>query len=184
VKTLIATELIKHGGQILLRRINKLIYMIWDQESMPAEWKEGLICPISKKGDKLQSNNYRGISLLNVTYKILSNIILKRLNVYTEETAGEYQYGFRPNSSTIDQIFVMRQTMKKCYEYSTDLHMVFIDFRQAFDSIYRNQLFMAESYGIPEKIIKLINMTLNNNTSKLLIANNSCRHFNISTGVR
>jgi sorting nexin-29 len=75
--------------------------------------------------------------------------------------------------------------MEKCYEYNTDLHMLFIDFRQAFDSIYRNQLFMAlESYGIPVKIIRLLKMTLNNNTSKALVANNSSRHFNISTAVR
>jgi hypothetical protein len=75
---------------MLLRRIHKLIYMIWDQEIMPAEWKEGLICPVFKKGDKLQCNKCRRIILLNVTYTILSNIILKRLNVYIKEIVGEY----------------------------------------------------------------------------------------------
>jgi sorting nexin-29 len=79
----------------------------------------------------------------------------------------------------------MRQTMEKCYEYNTDLHLLFIDFRQAFDSIYRSQIFMAlESYGIPERIIRLIQITLNDNTSEVLVANNSSRHFTISTGVR
>jgi hypothetical protein len=73
----------------------------------------------------------------------------------------------------------------KISEYNTDLHVLFIDFRQAFDSIYRNQLLMAlESYGISEKIIRLIKMTSNDNTSKVPVANNSSRHFNISTGVR
>jgi hypothetical protein len=63
--------------------------------------------------------------------------------------------------------------------------MLFIDFRQAFDSIYRDQLFMAlEPYSIPEKIIRLIKMTLNDNIFKVLVANNSSRYFNISTGVR
>jgi sorting nexin-29 len=117
------------------------------------------------------NNNYRRITLLNVTYKMLSNIIFKGLNVCTEKTVGEYQCGFLPNRSTIDQIFVMRQTMEKCYEYNTDLHMLFIDFKQAVDSIDRNQLFMAlESYGIPEKITRLLKMTLNDNTSKVLVA--------------
>jgi sorting nexin-29 len=87
--------------------------MIWTQERMPAEWRKGLICPIFKKGDKLQCNNYRGINLLNVTYKILSNIFLRILNVYTEERVGKYQCRFRPNRSTIDQILVMRQTREK-----------------------------------------------------------------------
>jgi hypothetical protein len=40
-----------------------------------------------------------------------------------------------------------------------------------------------ESYGIPEKIIRLINMTLNDNISKVLVANSS-RHCNISKGLR
>jgi hypothetical protein len=52
----ITTKLIKHGDQILLRGIHKLMYMIWTQERMPAEWRKGLICPIFKKGDKLQCN--------------------------------------------------------------------------------------------------------------------------------
>jgi hypothetical protein len=58
--------------------------------------------------------------------------------------------------------------------------MLFIDFRKAFDREYRNQLFMAlESYGLPENIIKIIKMALNDNTSRVLVANNSSRHFTI-----
>jgi hypothetical protein len=36
--------------------------MIWDQERMPAEWKEAPMCPVFKEGDKLHCNNYRGIT--------------------------------------------------------------------------------------------------------------------------
>ena len=45
------------------------------------------------------------------------------------------------------------------------------DFRQAFDSVHRNKLFTArEFYGIPQKIMMLINMKLNENMSKVLRA--------------
>jgi len=47
-----------------------------------------------KKGDKTDCNNYRGISLLPTTYKILSNILLSRLIPYAEETTGDHQCEF------------------------------------------------------------------------------------------
>jgi len=46
---------------------------------LPEEWKELIIVPIYKKGDKTDYGNYRGISLLSTTYKILSNSLLSRL---------------------------------------------------------------------------------------------------------
>jgi len=39
---------------------------------LPDAWKESIIVPIYKKGDKTDSNNYRGISLLPNTYKVCS----------------------------------------------------------------------------------------------------------------
>lgn len=41
---------------------------------------------------------------------------------------------FRLNRSTIDNIQTIEKMYEKCYEYSTDLHNVFVDFKQAFDS--------------------------------------------------
>jgi len=66
-----------------------------------------------KKGDKIDCNNYRGISLLPTTYKILSNILLSRLIPYAKEVIGDHQCGFRRNRSTIDHIFCIRQILEK-----------------------------------------------------------------------
>jgi len=62
--------------------IHKLITSIWKKEKLPEEWKESIIVPIHKKRDKTDCNNYRGISLLPITYKILCNILLSRLIPY------------------------------------------------------------------------------------------------------
>jgi hypothetical protein len=45
---------------------------------------------IHKKGDKTDCDNYRGISLLPTTYKVLSNILLSRLAPYAEEVIGAH----------------------------------------------------------------------------------------------
>jgi len=72
----ILAELIKAGGRTICLEIHKFITSIWKKEKLPEEWKESIIIPIHKKGDETDCNNYRGISLLPITYKILSNILL------------------------------------------------------------------------------------------------------------
>jgi hypothetical protein len=60
----IPAELIKAGGETLYSEIHRLICCIWNKEELPQQWKESIIIPIYKNGDKADSNNYRGISLL------------------------------------------------------------------------------------------------------------------------
>jgi len=90
----ISAEILKAGGLCLAHQIHKLITKIWEQEITPKEWQDAIVIPIHKKGDKTDCNNFRGISLLNVTYKILSKIILKRLEEYSNTIIGEHQTGF------------------------------------------------------------------------------------------
>ena len=60
----IPAELIKAGGGTICGEIHKLITSIWKKEKLLEEWKESIIVPIHKKGDKTDCNNYRGVSLL------------------------------------------------------------------------------------------------------------------------
>jgi hypothetical protein len=69
--------------------------------------------------------------------------------------------GFRPDRSTVDNIFIIRQVFKKCHEYNIELHNVFIDYTQAFDSIDRNKVLESlKYYDVPIKLISLIALTL------------------------
>ena len=81
----IPAELIKRGGIVLKQRIHKLIAKIWEKETLPSEWTEGIICPIYKKGDRMLCSNYRPITLLNVTYKIFTVLIYNRLAKIVED---------------------------------------------------------------------------------------------------
>ena len=100
----IIAELIKNASQEIKKRLHALIYKIWRDEKMPDDWKMGLILSLLKKGDKVKCENCRGITLLNVTYKILSSIIMEQLKEYSEVILGEYQCGFRQQRRTMDQL--------------------------------------------------------------------------------
>jgi sorting nexin-29 len=90
----IVAEFFKKGEETLWRRIHLLVKLIWTQHKIPEDWSIGIIHPIQKKGDKLECSNYRGITLLNVTYKVLSGTLYNRLAEYAEEILGDYQCWF------------------------------------------------------------------------------------------
>lgn len=110
----ISAEIIKSRGAPLIRELHDLLQEIWVKEEMPAEWRKSIICPIYKKGDKLKCENYRRISLLCVAYKIFTKILAKRISPLAERIIGEYQGGFRPSRSTVDQLFTVKQILSKC----------------------------------------------------------------------
>ena len=181
----ITVELIKNGGPELLQRIFDLLLEIWDQERMLEEWEIGIICHIFKNGDRTECGNYRGIALLSITYKIFTCLIYNRLVKYSELTLGEYQAGFRPSRSTIDQIHVVRQILEKCYEFGIQLHNIFIDFKQAFDTVNRPKMYEnLKMLKIMTKLIRLVKTTLTNSRAVVEACQGRTDVFSINNGLR
>ena len=62
--------------------------------------------------------------------------------------------------------------------------IIFIDVKKAFDSVYRNTLFqILHAYGIPEKIVKAIQIMYVNTSAVVLTPEAETTNFNINTGV-
>jgi hypothetical protein len=103
----------KSGGKALEGWIHEIMTEVRNSEVSPEEWNKGIIVPIHKKGSQLHCENFRGITLLNIRYKIFSNILYERLKPFVENIPGHYQKGFRASKSTTDQIFSLRQILEK-----------------------------------------------------------------------
>jgi hypothetical protein len=114
--------------------------LIWNKEEVPHQWKESIVIPIHKKGDKTDCSNHRGISLLSNSYKILSNILLTRLTPYVDGIIWDHQCGFWHNRSMADQIFYIQKILEKKWEYSGTVHQLFIDFKKAYNSVRRGSI--------------------------------------------
>lgn len=181
----IPAELFKVAGSSFIRAFHQLLLKIWIKEEMPEEWNVSIICPIHKKGDRKDCNNYRGISLLNIAYKIFASIMCERLKPHVIRIIGPYQCGFMPGKSTTDQIFTLRQILEKTQEHQVDTHHLFVDFKQAYDTPNRNELFAAmNKFNIPMKLIKLSRMTLQNTVSCVKSAGNTTNTFSTVRGFR
>lgn len=49
----IHAELLKNGGEPVIRELTDLCTTVWESEEVPADWKDGVILPIPKKGSSL-----------------------------------------------------------------------------------------------------------------------------------
>lgn len=55
----------------MIKNIYLLIKDVWEKKILLVDWGIVYICPTHKKGDKQVYRNYRGIVLLDITYKVL-----------------------------------------------------------------------------------------------------------------
>ena len=62
----IPAEALKANTETTVDMLLPLFEKIWEEEQIPADWKEGFLIKIPKKGDLSNCANYRGITLLSV----------------------------------------------------------------------------------------------------------------------
>ena len=85
--------------------------------------KKAINIPIFKnKVSKLECGNYRAISLISVSSKVLMRVLLNRMKPKFEEGLRKEQAGFRGGRSTVDQIFALRQVLEKRWEFALPVY--------------------------------------------------------------
>ena len=110
----IPAKLYKAAGQEVTDVLQDILSCIWEQKNVPEDFWDALIIVLYKnKGSKAHCRNYRGISLLSITRKILAHIILNWLI-----TMSEAKCRLHPRHSMVNIIFSVRQVQEKCILYS------------------------------------------------------------------
>jgi hypothetical protein len=177
----IAAELLKNGVPSLVDAFHEVIHQAWTSETLPRSWTEGVLCSVFKKGDELDCKNYRGICLFND--KVFAKILYDRLLPHANAAVQHYQAGFQSGKSTTDQLFALRQILEKCNEFKITTHHLFIDFKAAYDTIIRNEVYVGISeLNFPTKLIRLTKATLTTVTCCVKIHNDCSESFETQKG--
>jgi hypothetical protein len=80
-----------------------------------------------------------------VTHKVFAKILYDRLLPHDSTAVQHYQAGFQSGKSTTDQLYALRKILEKCYEFNITSHHLFIDFKAAYDTIIRNEVYVGMS---------------------------------------
>lgn len=182
---LITGEMLKAMGEVGLEKLTTIMNNIWQSETVPGDWKRGIIVRIPKKGNLSECSNWRGITLLSVPGKILSNIIYGRIKDEAQAAMREEQAGFRKDRGCSDHIFVLRHIIEQCEEWQKSLVLNFVDFQKAFDSIHRESMWkIVELYGIPSKIVNIMKSMYDGSESCVRVSQGQTDFFGVDSGVR
>ena len=110
---------------------------------------------------------------------------MNRLISQAEEVLSEEQVGFRKGRSTTEQIFNCRNLIEKHLESQKDLYHNFIDFKNAFDSVWHEGLWSTlNKYGIDSNIALMIKSLYTNSTRAMLFNSIQGQMYKTTVGVR
>ena len=132
----IPAELAQAGGETMINVLTEIFNRIWRTGEWSTPWTQSLIITLPKKGNLQLCQNYRTISLISHSSKVMLKVILNRLKLQAEEIIPEEQARFRVGRSTTEQIFSLRILCEKYLQHQQNLYHVFIDFKKAFDRVW------------------------------------------------
>ena len=184
----IVNEYIKCTKHFLCNLYVKFFNRILDTGYLPEEWLIGVIVPLYKnKGDADDPHNYRGITLLSCLGKLFTSIINDRLTQFSNryDIVQETQAGFRQGYSTLDHIFLLKSIIDLFLWKRKKLFCLFIDYRKAFDIIWRDGLwYKMLKANIGGKVFNVIKKIYMNIKSSVKLNQKTSDTFICTKGVR
>jgi len=153
----IVAEILKRGGDQVAKAVHSLCTKAWREEKLPTEWTRGIIFRVYKDGDKRDTSNYRGITLLSIVGKVYGQVINERLMKWCEANRilVEEQGGFRPHRGCPDQLFSLIEILQNRGKKGT--FCCFIDVKKAFDRVFRAGLWeKVANVGVKGKMWRVL----------------------------
>ena len=180
----LTVELLKADITKTIDVLHDLFCEIWVSETVPTDWRRGLLVKIAKKGDLTKCGNWRGITLMSVAAKVMSKVLIRRISGGVDARLRKEQACFRKGRSTIEQIFVLRNIVEQAVEWNSSLYVCFVDYEKAFDSVHRKTLWKMESYGIPSKLVRMVNAMYDGSHCAIVEGTNQTDWFDVKSGVK
>nr|XP_055036896.1 uncharacterized protein LOC129424307 [Misgurnus anguillicaudatus] len=145
----------------LLRRLWKLMRVIWSKGTIPTSWRraEGFFVP--KEQGATQISQFRTISLLSVEGKIFFAVLVSAHSLCMTQNGyintSIQKGGVEGFSGCLEHTGVLSQLIQEAKEKKGSLTVVWLDFANAYGSIPHNLIRVAlDYYHIPHNIKGII----------------------------
>lgn len=131
----IQNEMLRRGGKPLIACLVLFLNLLMRVERAPAAWKNTPLEPMHKRGDRLLRENYRPIGYGSNLYKLYERVLDARIRAFI--TLPLTQCGFRPKYGPLTALVRAKIITDFCLQHKLDLYIVNLDFKQAFEQVWR-----------------------------------------------
>ncbi|CAF0977191.1 unnamed protein product, partial [Brachionus calyciflorus] len=111
------------------------LFEIDGNDEVPKYWKQANVTPLHKNGSKLESSNYRPVSLTSVPGKIMERIAREELVYFLieNELISPKQHGFMPKKSCVTNLIETLDKITEALSSGYAVDILYTDFSKAFD---------------------------------------------------
>ena len=108
----------------------------------PSRWKEVIVTPVHKKGDKTEFENYRPVSCLPTAAKLLELVACQQTSKFMElnNLLPKSQHGFRASRSTMTALNEVQKQWAENTENKEKTGILMWDLSAALDCLDTNIL--------------------------------------------
>jgi len=118
-----------------LKIMTNLINTIYENGKWHKDFTEVTMIALKEKPQVTKCRDYRTISLIAHTAKIVAKILRRRIERKIEDVFGEHEFGFRRGKGTRVAIGMLKIISERTLEIDEELCVCFIDWQKAFDRV-------------------------------------------------
>ena len=156
----------------------------FSNEYVPEFFKYAMICLLPKSNNRTSVSNWRPISLLPTSYKILSTIAARRLKPVLPDLIGPDQKAYVPRRLLYDIHYNLFNEINLAKKLGRSGNLIAIDYRKAFDSVHFSAIIQTlRAFGFGPSFISLAVMTLHGRAASLIINGELTTRFALGNGV-
>ncbi|KAL3689560.1 hypothetical protein R1sor_015869 [Riccia sorocarpa] len=163
----------------------KLIHTIWAKKKvLPADCME-VIKLIPKGGDRKLLGNWRPISLMSLTYKIVAKLLANRVKIVLPNLVDIQQTGFVQGRHISDNVLSLKIGQEWAKWTAQKALFIKLDFVKAYDRVDHRFLWkVLEGFGFDSTFISLVQGLNCNGAAKVHINQAFSEEITVRRGVR
>ena len=139
----------------LILALQRLYHKIRHGEALPEDWTDRVLTLLCRKGERRLLHNYRPLSVMNMDYKIFTEILMRWLLQALDGVLGDQQSAFLPGRLIDNNVRTIQYLTSQYKDSDEGMGIVFLDQEKAYDWV--SHKFMWEALyrlGVPRKCIQ------------------------------